>query len=248
MLTQERRERILERLQQNGSVAVSELCVAFQASESTIRRDIVALSNLGKLHKVYGGATLLNQQFSQQEASLEAKACLHVEDKLRVAEYAAGLIQDEDFVFLDAGSTTFLLAQKIENTRASYVTNGLAHAKELGKKGCKVIVIGGELKETTDAIIGLEAASNLQKYNFSKAFLGANGVSEKQGFTTPDNNEGILKAIAIERSFVSYVLCDPSKFNKVSGYSFARLDTACILTTRCDEASIQEKTVVKEVL
>lgn len=63
--------------------------------------------------------------------------------------------------------------------KATYVTNGIAHAKELTAKGCKVFVIGGELKSTTEAIIGLAAASNLQKYNFSKAFIGTNGVSEK---------------------------------------------------------------------
>ena len=248
MLTQERRERILDLLKQNGSVAVSELCGVFQASESTIRRDLVALSQMGKLNKVYGGATLLSQEFSQYEDSFETKDCIHVEEKTLLAEYAAGLIHDEDFVFIDAGSTTYWLTQKIENTKASFVTNGIAHAKELAKKGCKVLIVGGELKGTTDAIIGLEAAGNLQKYNFSKAFIGTNGVSEKQGFTTPDSNEGILKAIAIERSFVSYVLCDPSKFNKVSGYSFAKLDTSCIITTKCEDEKIKEQTVVKEVL
>ena len=71
-----------------------------------------------------------------------------------------------------------------------------------------------ELKQSTEAIIGLVAAMNLQKYSFTKAFIGTNGISEKQGFTTPDTEEAMLKAVAIERSFVTYVLADSSKFEK----------------------------------
>jgi DeoR family fructose operon transcriptional repressor len=92
------------------------------------------------------------------------------------------------------------------------------------------------------------AAGNLQKYNFSKAFIGTNGVSEKCGFTTPDTDEAMLKAVAIERSFVSYVLCDSSKFQKVSAVSFGALDCACIICDECPDKSVMQKAVIKEVL
>jgi DeoR family fructose operon transcriptional repressor len=248
MLTQDRREQILEILKQNGSVEVSSLSAMLNASESTIRRDIAALSNVGKLNKVHGGATLLHQEFFQLEDSLEAKSHINADEKEVIANYAAGLINDNDFVFIDAGSTTFQMIKHIEGTKASFVTNGIAHAKELARRGLKVTILGGEIKDTTDAVIGIEAATGLQKYNFSKAFLGANGVSERQGFTTPDCEEGILKAIAIEKSFVSYILCDSTKFNRVSGYSFSILDKSCIITTKCADDKIKNKTVVKEVL
>lgn len=158
------------------------------------------------------------------------------------------MINDDDFVFVDAGSTTYLMTTLIEKSKASFVTNGIANAKELAQRGCRVFVLGGELKETTGAIKGLVAAGNLQKYNFSKAFIGTNGISEKQGFTTPDTDEAMLKAVAIERSFVSYVLSDHTKFNKVSAVTFARLDSSCIVTDKCEDEKIKEKTVVKEVL
>lgn len=249
MLTQERRELILELLNQNGSVSVNQLSAMYNTSESTIRRDLVALSNLGKLNRVHGGATVLSQEFLKAEDSIEAKSLKNVDQKLMIAEYAASIINDNDFVFIDAGSTTYLMITFIkEGSRASFVTNGIAHAKELAQKGCRVFVVGGELKETTEAIIGLVAAGNLQKYNFSKAFIGANGISEKQGFTTPDTDEAMLKAVAIERSFASYILCDATKFNKVSAVSFASLDSACIITDKCNDDKIKEKTVVKEVV
>lgn len=247
MLTVDRREKILELLNEKGSVTVSNLSQVFNASESTIRRDLLALSQLGKIKKVHGGATAISQVFLQNEADMQEKSLKSITEKEAIARYAASKINNNDFVYIDAGSTTLLMTKYIENSKATFVTNGIAHAKELTSKGCKVFVIGGELKSTTEAIIGMVAASNLQKYNFSKAFIGTNGVSEKQGYTTPDTEEAILKAVAIERSFVSYVLCDNTKINKVSAISFALLGNACLICDKCDDDGIKNKTVVKEV-
>lgn len=247
MLTQERRQHILELLNEHGSVSVTQLSEAFDISESTIRRDLVALSNLGKLKKVHGGATVTSQEFLHNEDNIELKFTKHIEEKRLIAQYAASQIKDDDFVFLDAGTTTYLITEYLENSKATFVTNGIEHAINLAKKGCKAIVLGGELKKSTEAIIGLVAATNLQKYNFSKAFIGTNGISEKQGFTTPDTEEAMLKAVAIERSFVSYVLADSSKFNKVSAVTFASLDSACIVCDKCDDEQIKSKSVIKEV-
>jgi len=248
VLTQERREKILSLLEERGSVTVSELCERFDASESTVRRDLAALSQMGKLNKVHGGATVREQEFLNLEGNITEKVKTRFDEKSKIAAYAASLITDEDYVFLDAGSTTYLMTTYIDNTKATFVTNGIAHAQELAAKGCRVMVLGGDLKSTTEAIIGIVAAGNLQKYNFSKAFIGANGIAEKQGYTTPDTEEAMIKAIAIERSFVSYVLADSSKFGKVSAVSFAPLDSACILCDKCTSEEIKQKTVVKEVV
>lgn len=247
MLTTDRRAQILEILRQNGSVTVSKLAEKFETSESTVRRDLLALSQLGKINKVHGGATALGQKFLHVEEDFNEKSLMNIDEKEEIAKYAASQINDDDFVFIDAGTTTFLMTKYITARKATFVTNGIAHAKELTAKGCKVFVIGGELKSTTEAIIGLVAASNLQKYNFSKAFIGTNGVSEKQGFTTPDTEEAMLKAVAIERSFVTYVLCDHTKFGKVSAVSFAPVAAACIVCDKCDDERLKSKTVVKEV-
>ena len=247
MLTQERHSRILEIIKTKGSVKVSELCDVLGASESTIRRDLSALTEVGKINKVRGGAMLLSQEFLNREESINKKVNTNFNEKSKIAEYAASLIQDDDYVFIDAGSTTFLLATMITNTKATYVTNGIAHAQELAAKGCKVIVLGGDLKSSTEAITGVVAAKNLQQYNFSKAFIGINGVTEKQGYTTTDIEEATIKAVAIERSFVSYVLTDSSKFGKVSAVSVASIDSSCIICDKCKNEEIKTRTVTKEV-
>lgn len=248
MLTQDRYEKILSILSKQGSVTVARLTELLGTSESTIRRDLAYLANAGKLNKVHGGATALNQEFIKLEDNIEEKLTKHTNEKAKIAEYAAMQIQDDDFVFIDAGTTTLLMTTYLKNSKATFVTNGIDHAKQLAKYGCKTIVLGGQLKQSTEAIIGIVAATNLQKYSFTKAFVGANGVSEKQGYTTPDTEEAMLKAVTIERSFATYVLADSSKFDKVSAVSFGSLDSACIITDRCTNEKIKKLTVVKEVL
>lgn len=247
MLTFDRRNRILEYIAENGAAGVSELSKMLGASESTIRRDLAELSKTGKLDKVHGGAILPNLEFINREDSISVKVQKHYEEKLIVAEYAASLINDSDYVFIDAGSTTFLMTRFIIGSKATFITNGIAQAQELLKNGCIVMVLGGELKSTTEAIVGATAAKNLQKYNFSKAFIGANGITLKQGITTTDTSEAIIKAVAIEHSFSSFVLADSSKFGKVSAVTAAPVDSACIICDKCPDESIKSKTIVKEV-
>ncbi len=248
MLTQDRHLKILSILKEEGSVTVNRLTEILDSSESTIRRDLAALANAGKLNKVHGGATALNQEFIRFEDNIEQKLTKNITEKSAIAKYAAAQIQNDDFVFIDAGTSTLLMTRYLKDSKATFVTNGIEHAKQLSGNGCKTLVLGGTLKKSTEAIIGLVAASNLQKYSFTKAFIGANGISEKQGYTTPDTEEAMLKAVAIEKSFVAYVLADSSKFGKVSAVSFGPLDNACIVTDKCTNDKIKKLTIVKEVL
>lgn len=248
MLTQERQSKILSILRNQRSVTVSRLTEILSASESTVRRDLTLLANEGKLNKVHGGATALNQEFVRFEDNIEEKLTKNIDMKKEIAAYAATQINDDDFVFIDAGTTTLLMTTFLKNSKATFVTNGIESAKQLSKNGCEVIVIGGRLKRSTEAIIGLVAATNLQKYSFTKAFLGTNGISEKQGFTTPDTEEAMLKAVASQHSFISYVLADSSKFDRISAVTFASLPSACIITDKCVNDKIKKQTVVKEVL
>ncbi len=247
MLTFDRRSKILDYIAENGSAAVAELADLLGASESTIRRDLADLANTGKLDKVHGGAMLKSQEFINREDSINVKVQKNYKEKMLIAEYAASLINDRDYVFVDAGSTTFLMTRFIKSSKATFITNGIAQAHELAANGCRVMVLGGELKVTTEAIVGATAVQNLQKYNFSKSFIGANGITLKQGITTTDTSEAVIKAVAVEKSFASFVLADSSKFGKVSAVCATPLGSACIICDQCPDNEIKKKTVVKEV-
>ena len=153
--------------------------------------------------------------------------------KQKLAKYAASLINDEDIVYIDAGTTTELIIDYINAKNVVFVTNGIVHAKKLIQNNFKTLILGGEVKLTTEAIIGIEAVNSLKKYNFTKGFFGTNGVTAERGYTTPDINESLVKTEAINRCNKSYVLCDESKFNENSFITFANIDDAIMIIPKC---------------
>lgn len=247
MLTEERYHEILDLLNSKGAVTVIELTKLLQTSESTIRRDLNALAKLGKLNKVHGGATAL-ERVMQGEEDMQVKSLRFQREKETIAQYAASLIRDGDFIYIDAGSTTDKLVDMINNMNVTYVTNGIIHARKLTQKGCKVYVIGGQFKPVTEAIIGAQALKSIEAFNFTKCFLGTNGIHKTYGYTTPDIEEALVKAEAMKRSFVSFILADHSKFDAVSAAVFGELRQACIITDELPDKSYRDITVIKEVL
>lgn len=247
MLTQERYQFILDLLAEKRAVTVAELTQALGASEATVRRDLNALDELGRLHKVHGGATALGGTFISDEPDMGTKSALHVSEKDSIGAYAAALVTDDDFVYIDAGSSTGALISHLAPGRATFVTNGIDHARRLTQKGLKAFILGGRFKSTTEAIVGAMALHSLRQYNFTKCFMGANGVDLTAGYTTPDSEEAMLKSEAMNRAYLSFVLCDHSKFRLVSSITFAPLNKACILTDRLDDEAYRKETVVKVI-
>ena len=248
MLAEERFGMILNLLNKQRTATVQQLCEALDASESTIRRDLTELDRLGKLVKVHGGATLPDSRFLAEEPTMEAKQALAVPQKRSIAAAAAALIRPEDFVFVDAGSTTLELVRALEGDalRANYVTNGVAHARILAQKGCRAFLPGGLLRPQTEAIVGASAVSSLQQYNFTKAFMGANGVALEAGFTTPDPEEAAVKAAVVHRARETWFLVDDAKFARICPAVITDLHNGAILTNRCPNPKYKQYTLVKE--
>lgn len=230
MLAEERFTRILSILEEEGSVEVSRLMETLGTSESTIRRDLNTLDARGVLVKVHGGAVRKDGQYQTRDDEVDLRKERNVEEKTRIAGYAATLIGENDVVYIDAGTTTELMIQSSINSKALYVTNAVGHAKKLSALGCRVYLLGGEFKGTTDAIVGEEAVVSLEKYNFTKGFFGANGVTREQGFTTPEPKEALIKQKAMEHAKEAFVLVDNSKFGEISTVTFGQLDRANIIT------------------
>ena len=248
MLAEERFALILDLLAEKRTATVQELCEALNASESTIRRDLTELDRQGRLNKVHGGATLPNSQFLADEPTMAAKESLAVSQKQSIAEAAAALITAEDFVYVDAGTSTLAMVRALNGPalEAHYVTNGIAHARLLAQKSCHVCLPGGLLRPRTEAIIGAAAVTALQQFNFTKAFMGANGVAMEAGFTTPDPEEAAVKAAAIRRARQIWFLTDDSKFGRIYPAVISALRDAAILTNRCPDPKYGQLTLVKE--
>jgi len=231
MLTEQRYEQILKLLEKEGSITVTEVKELLNISESTVRRDITALHNAGKLVKVFGGAVASDHVVTPQEPTVAQKITVHVSEKQRIAEYAAGLIGQGEFIYLDAGTTTELMIEYITSHQAVFVTNAISHAKRLAERGFTVYLLGGEFKAVTEAIVGEEAVAALEKYNFTKGFWGANGVSLQKGYSTPELKEAMVKKKSMENCKERFVLADESKFNHISSVTFAPFEGATVITT-----------------
>ena len=247
MLAEERAAAILSFIEQQGAASVAQLCQATGASEATIRRDLTQLHQQGRLNKVHGGAVALRGNFSMEEPDLTTKAQLHVEEKSAIGRYAAAQVNDDDFVFLDAGTTVLAMADHLAASRAGFVTTSIACAKRLSELGRQVTVVGGQLKLGTEAIIGAEALAFLERYHFTKAFLGANGITVKQGCTTPDPEEAAIKRRAADQAYMTYVLADSSKFGQTAAVTIRPLEKVCVITERIPDESFRGKGIIKEL-
>lgn len=248
MLTEERHTRIMEALNRQKSIGISELCELLDTSESTVRRDLIMLDEAGLLTRVRGGAIAAGESFSAVEHNVAEKMSLYVEEKTAIARYAASLVEDGDFVFLDAGTTTEKMIRFLPPKSVTFVTNAFVSAKELAARGFEVLITAGEVKASTEAIVGAAAVLTLSRYNFTKCFMGTNGISIHGGFSTPDKSEADVKETAILRSREAFVLADSSKFGKVTANMFSDLTKAKIITDKVTNKKYLAKADIREVL
>lgn len=247
MLCEDRYEIILDYLAKKGSGSIKELSSVVGTSESTIRRDLTTLAENGLLSKVYGGATSINRKIITEEQDMLKKHNLFSEEKERIGKYAASLIKKDDFVFIDAGTTTEAVTRYLTEKDAIYMTNGLFIAQLLLARGFKTYIVGGHIRSITESIVSEEAVNQIHDCNFSIGFFGTNGITIDNGFTTPAASEATFKHKALKQTSKVFILADPSKFGKIYSRTFARINEAKIITTELPDKAYLTETVVKEV-
>lgn len=247
MLEPERHQIILEALKVKSSVKLQELVELTNSSESTIRRDLIQLEEGKLLKRVHGGAARL--QGKLQEPSMTEKSSKNLQAKRQIAQFAGGLVEEGNCIYLDAGSTIYEMIPFLPDNIV-VVTNGLSHANELLEKNIKTFLIGGYAKPTTKALIGRGALDSLGHYRFDKCFMGVNGIHSQFGYTTPDPEEAMVKQLAISLSSEAYVVADESKFSEVAFAKITDLHQATIITNELDPDTKEQyhsKTKIKVV-
>lgn len=246
MIKEQRYNQIIDYLFKHGTATISQLTDSLGVSEATVRRDLIELSSSKRVVKVHGGAMLPKSKLLTSEDDLKLKQSLGSKEKQEIGRYAARLINDDDFVFIDAGSTCSYMIDYIPKTNAVFITNSLENIKKLCMRGFNAMIACGYYKPVTDAVVGADALGFLKRFNFSKCFIGVNGISSEAGYTTPDPAEASIKGFVMEHSYMSYVLADSSKFNKIYPTSFSAIPKACIITDRLPDTKFNNLTVVKE--
>jgi DeoR family fructose operon transcriptional repressor len=250
MLARERQDIIVRLVHERGSVTTQELMAMLGASESTVRRDLEVLDKQHQLSRVRGGATatISRARLILHDASVAQKRDVNTVAKRAIGVRAASLVGPDDFVYIDAGTSTMQLAEAITQTEATYFTNSIPHAQLLLAKGCKTYLPGGMVKPLTEALVGEATIASLENLHFTLGFWGTNGISREAGFTTPEYSEARVKEVSMVHTLRRYVLADQSKFDQVSLVTFASFEDATILTDQLpSDGSFQDADNVVEV-
>lgn len=211
MLASQRRDLIVERVRTDGSVRVRDLARQFDVSEMTIRRDLDALSELGLVDKVHGGAMRIGPA-SSYEPGFEAKRLQQTAEKEAIAIAASALVETGSAIGLTAGTTTWRLAQHLDGVAdLTVVTNAPSIAASLDRGPSTVIQTGG-VRTPSDALVGPIAVRALEALHVDLLFLGVHGMDAGLGFSTPNLAEADVNRAFIDAARRVVVVADHTKW------------------------------------
>jgi DeoR family L-fucose operon activator len=215
MLVAERYEKIVQLVNERGSIRVSELSELCQVTEETIRRDLDRLERAGRLRRSHGGAVSVKDYQGQQppEIPYTEREITQAEEKKRIAQEAVKLIQPHDRILLDASSTAWYMASNVPDIPLTVLTNSIKVAIELsGKDKIQVISTGGILASRSLSYVGPLAERSLDAYHVDKAFLSCKGVHLERGISESNELQARVKQKMIGMADQVVLLADSSKF------------------------------------
>jgi len=224
MLAQERKRKIYELLQEDGSARVGNLSKAFNVSEPTIRQDLEKLEQDGLVIREHGGAVL--KSVSQQVKSLSLQHLENMDKKDIIAAKAIEFIKNGDRIILDSGSTVTAIAKKLGGKeRLTVITNALNIALIVGAEiSCDLLVTGGEFKPPTLSLTGDKAASFFKNMYVDKLFLATGGISPNYELTYPSLSDISVKKAMMKAASTVYLVADSTKIGKLSFASLGSIN------------------------
>lgn len=222
-----------------GTIRIADIVDRLHVTDMTVRRDLIELEEQGVLTKIHGGARS-NKAFQYREFSHEEKHVQHIEEKRRIAQSAAQLIEEGDTIFLGPGTTVEALAEEINNQRLTVITNCLPVFNILLTKKTEdfqVFLLGGEMRLLTSAFVGEITNTILEKMRFGKVFFSANGVKGKNVMTS-SFEEAYTQKLAIKQGIEKYLLLDGSKVDKDDFTVFCDLSELTAMIVDDKEAEV----------
>lgn len=239
MLPNQRRDKILELLKEDGSAKVADLAILFKVTEVTIRQDLEKLEKEDLIIREHGGAYLKNIEAQVREFAL-AHSDLQVDQKEKIALKCLEYISSGDTIILDSGSTVTEIAKKLRGFRnLTVLTNALNIAMLLGTEpGIEVIMTGGEFKPPTLSLTGQKAADFFKGIYVQKLFLATAGISLRAGLTYPSISDLVVKKAMIDAAETTYLVADSSKIGKSA---FASLGALSLIDYIITDSGIAEQ-------
>ncbi|WP_412989807.1 DeoR/GlpR family DNA-binding transcription regulator [Pediococcus siamensis] len=238
MLKNERVATILSTVNQSGVVTVQELVEDLNVSSMTIRRDLDELEKEHRIVRIHGGAQSIHQP-DQREASYIQKRKLNIMEKSNIAAQVAGMIEENETVFLGPGTTNELVSKYLKLANLRIVTNSLPVFERFrdDHSDYELCLVGGTYRERSGAFIGSLANELLKNIKMHKAFVGVNGINGAS-IMNANADEGQTQNIALDQAQLKYVVADHSKLDRNDFYTFYQLDKCDGLIT--DQAIDQQ--------
>lgn len=202
--------------------------VLANVSISTIRRDLKDLEKVGQVTILPGGAAKLFSRAT--DIPMAQRTILNRKQKRKIALLAAKEVKVGETIYVDSGSTGEELLLELLKKEVTVVTSVTNFKVSSEKVQAQLYSLGGIVNFTNSSLKGDLTVNNIGHFNFDRAFVGANGVDIKFGYTTPDLSEALKKRKIIEKSQEVYFICDSSKFDKVYMSSIAPLSDSVLIT------------------
>lgn len=223
----ERQNEIFDIVSKKPTVTVKELSKILVVSQVTIRKDLSLLENQGLLRRTHGGAMQIASN------SIEKRIHYRYDEKLKIVKEAVKLIEDGENVLIEAGSTNAILAKELANKKGIHViTNSLYIAQMFtDNKNVKISILGGDIQQESQTIVGPLAKLCLSRIAVNKAFIGMDGFSEKLGFTCGDFLRAEVGKEMCYRAEKVIVLAESSKFDNVGFTSIVELSKVSLVIT-----------------
>jgi DeoR/GlpR family transcriptional regulator of sugar metabolism len=225
LTTIDRRYRLLNILREQPGISVTDLAKLLVVSEGTIRNDLNALSESGRLTRVWGGGIPVEEERGIRSA-FTTRARMNEGAKKAIARMAAELVSDGDSILLDASTTVFHMASFLEKRRnLTVITNGIDVGRELARNPSNtVMLLGGILRTDGTAITRPSSDQLLMDLHIKTAFMSSSGFSIEAGLTEVDLNEALFKRVMTASASQLIAVVDSSKFGIVNLTSFARIE------------------------
>ena len=223
MLTQQRKQTLLDLLSRDGRIIAKDCAAQLNVSDDTIRRDLRSLADAGLLLRVHGGALPI----SRAAQDLSVRADISIPEKQALGAAGAMLVQPRKVVFLDGGTTTLELARALpKDLSATIVTHSPTIASELVDHHLDVHLIGGRLFKHSMVAVGALAVEAIQRIRADIYFMGVTGIHPDLGFSTGDAEEAAIKRSIADISAEIIVMASSEKLGTASPYMIAPTSVA----------------------
>ncbi len=227
---------IAELLDKRGKLSLKQLAEYFPGvSQMTLRRDLFQLEQEGKIIRVRGGAMSVREVEKTSGLPYTKKTTINTNEKITIAQKAAGLIDEGASLFIDGGTTALYLAKEMPDKACNIFTNGIAVATELAKKKNVVVnLLGGQLIKENLATASSFSSLYFTDTNFELAIISAAAFTPESGFSCSSQLEAEFLRVVCKKAKALYMMLDSSKIGKVKAHTFARVEDINVLITDAD--------------